>query len=120
MSHARTLEKGIRALPSIHYTHTRSEPVNSLTLVCVEVSSHQHLPHLFKHRKKEKEKNLIRASVDGRMRGDRQQTQTERESRMERANRKGQVLRDKQIVKDKAMRAGSALFNLSGIPADHI
>lgn len=52
--------------------------------------------------------NKYVASVDGRMQGDRQQTQAERESRMERANRKGQVLRDKQIAKDKAKSAGSA------------
>lgn len=56
-------------------------------------------------------KTLIRASVDGRMQGDRQQTQTEKESRTEKANRKGQVLRDKQIAKDKAMRAGSVSLN---------
>lgn len=120
MCHMLGHERNVSVLYYLHITHTHSEPVNSLTMVCVEVSSHQHLPHLSKHRKEEKEKNLIRASVDGRMRGDRQQTQTQRESRMERANRKGQVLKDKQIVKDKAMRAGSVLFNLSGIPADHI
>lgn len=89
-----------------------SEPVNRLTTICVEANSHQHLPHLFKHRKEEKKKKtLIRASVDGRMQGDRQQTQTEKESRTEKANRKGQVLRDKQIAKDKAMRAGSVSLN---------
>lgn len=49
-------------------------------------------------------------STDGRMWGDRQQTQTERESNMERGNRKGQVLRAKQIAKDKAKEAGSILL----------
>lgn len=69
--------------------------------------THINTSHTSSHTGRRKRKK-IRASVNGRMQGDRQQTQTERESRMERANGKGQVLRDKQIAKDKAKSAGSA------------
>lgn len=68
-------------------------------------------PKPLPNRGRRKRKKPIRASTDGRMQGDRQQTQTERESRMERANGTGQVLRDKQIVKDEAMRAGSIFLS---------